>query len=145
MATKLRDPIGKYKFVVSISLPGFTMMRGGFSRVSGLGTEYDVAEYREGGDNNRVRKNKGLQRFDRVTLERGVMEDADLWELFISTERFSMTITEMDAEGNPIKAWAFENCFGQRYEEDELNATNSTEVLLQRLVIEHEGFEPIPV
>src|SRR3954454_16897796 len=75
-------PYGAFNFLVNINGPvSPTEPLGGFSDVSGLGTEMTVAEYRTGNQKeNHVRKVPGVHKVSDVTLKRGIVNSADLWD-----------------------------------------------------------------
>ena len=73
------DPYGRFNFLVEID--GVTVA--GFSEASGLTTDSNVMEYRNGDENNHgvstVRKLPGLVKFNNIVLKRGVTADQSLW------------------------------------------------------------------
>ena len=71
-------PYGAFNFVVNFD--GSDDF-GGFSDVSGIGTEVTVAEYRAGSDKeNHVRKVAGVHKVSDVTFKRGIVNFDSLWE-----------------------------------------------------------------
>lgn len=68
-----RDPYRNYKFEVEIG--GF--VRAGFSKIGGLERTTQVVDYREGGENEVMRKLPGQTEFSELTFERGVSNDDD--------------------------------------------------------------------
>jgi phage tail-like protein len=58
----------------------------GFTEVSGLEYEPNVAEYREGYDSERVRKISDLTKFNNITLKRGIVSLANMGDWFRSTQ-----------------------------------------------------------
>src|ERR1700712_4688977 len=75
-------PYGAYNFLVELS-DGSTSTDaiGGFSDVSGIGTEITLMEYRQGNDKeNHVRKVTGLYKASDVTLKRGIMGLTNFWD-----------------------------------------------------------------
>lgn len=69
------DPLRGYKFAVSDNTGTLLC---GFSKVSGLSEESEVAEYRDGCDPVTMRKFPGLVTFENVVLERGLSVNGDL-------------------------------------------------------------------
>ncbi len=61
------DPYGQFNFLIEID--GIT--RAGFSEVSGLTTDTNVIEYREGDEVTTVRKLAGLIKYTNIVLKRG--------------------------------------------------------------------------
>ena len=75
-------PYGAYNFLVDFGGPEAPgTAQGGFSDVSGLGTEITLMEYRQGNDKeNRVRKIPALHKASDVTLKRGIMGLRSFWD-----------------------------------------------------------------
>ena len=70
-------PYGAFNFLVNFD-GGETF--GGFSDVSGIGTEITVAEYRNGNEKeNHVRKVPGIHKISDVTLKRGIVNSKRCW------------------------------------------------------------------
>ena len=69
------DPLSGFNIQIEIN----GIAAAGFSECSGLSSETDVVEYREGGD-RRVRLLPGLTRFGRIVLRRGITADRALWD-----------------------------------------------------------------
>src|SRR5690606_40799366 len=71
-------PYGAFNYVVNFD--GGEIF-GGFSDVSGIGTELTIAEYRNGNEKeNHVRKIPGVHKVTDVTLKRGIVDSESLWE-----------------------------------------------------------------
>lgn len=68
------DPYRTFNFLVEID--GVTAA--GFSECSGLSTETEVIEYREGSDRGGVRKLSGLTKYSNIVLKRGITASRDL-------------------------------------------------------------------
>ena len=76
MATGERiDPYAGFNFLVEID--GIT--RAAFSECSGLSTDTDPIEYRDGSEDITVRKIPGLKKFANISLKRGMTKDMELW------------------------------------------------------------------
>src|SRR5262245_33340521 len=73
-----QTPYGAFNYIVNFD--GAEAF-GGFSDVSGLGSEVTIAEYRNGNDlENHVRKVPGVHKVSDVTLKRGIINSKSLWE-----------------------------------------------------------------
>jgi phage tail-like protein len=71
-----RDPFRSFNFRVEID--GIAL--GSFSEVSGLSSDGDIVEYRNGDDVPlHVRKLMGLRKFSNITLKRGYTANRELW------------------------------------------------------------------
>src|SRR2546423_7394777 len=93
------DPYRNFNFRVEIG--GLTIAA--FTEVSGLESEAEVIEYREGGD-SRVRKLPGLRKYPNIVLKRGLTQDATLWNwhkgvLDGNVERRNGSVILLDEQG----------------------------------------------
>ena len=74
---KREDPYQQFNFKIEID----GMDRAGFTECSGLTTDTDAIDYREGSDPTlNVRKLGGLRKYTNITLKRGYTKDKFLWE-----------------------------------------------------------------
>ena len=71
------DPYSAFNFLVEID----NIAVAGFSECTGLTTETDPIEYRNGDDDITVRKLPGLKKFTNINLKRGYTESKELWDL----------------------------------------------------------------
>ena len=99
------DPYGQFNFLVEIEGVGTF----GFSEVSGLTTDTDVTEYREGesDEQSTTRKIPGLIKYNNIVLKRGFTKDlsAYKWRLLViegKTSRASGSIILLDETRNPM-------------------------------------------
>jgi phage tail-like protein len=135
------DPFTVFNFLVEID--GVPVA--GFSECSGLSTENDVIEYRNGNEDNTVRKLPGLKRFGNIILKRGITEGVELWEwrktvMDGKTERRSGSIVLLDEARNPAVRWNFREGWPMKWEGPALNA-KSSEVAIEELVIACEDIQ----
>ncbi|MBO8161155.1 MAG: phage tail protein [Thermosipho sp. (in: Bacteria)] len=148
------DPLKNYKFLVEIT-GNMVFAKAGFQKVTGLKMSVNVIEYREGGDNDSKRKMPGLANYEPITLERGMSEDKDMWEFAMKTFdinkkgqlldpdfRAVMIIKLLDRSGNVAKAWRVDRVWVSEYETGDFDA-ESDGVMIERIVLQHEGFTKI--
>ncbi|HXP93471.1 MAG TPA: phage tail protein [Candidatus Binatia bacterium] len=142
MATR-NDPARSFNFLLS-----FDNMQGsvGFSECSGLSTDADIAEYREGADKSlSTRKLTGLQKHAHITLKRGVTKNLDLWTwrkniIEGTQDRRSGTITLLDELQQPVLHWKITAAWPVKYEGPGLNAKGN-DVAIETLELVHEGLD----
>src|SRR5262249_40937314 len=84
-----------------------------FLACSGLSSESDVIEYREGGETT-VRKLPGLTRYGRIVLKRGMTANRELWDwrqtvVNGQTERRNGVIVLLDDARIEVLRWRFVN------------------------------------
>lgn len=144
MATGDRDdPLLSFNFIVDIQ-----GIKAGFSEVSGLTSESNIVEYRNGNETNTARKLAGLVKFTNVVFKRGMTPTGkDIWDwrktvLDGKTERRSGTITLLDEAREAKLVWRFYEGWPSKLEGPGLNATDnkvsieSMEIAVEKLEIE---------
>jgi len=136
------DPYGQFNFLVEID--GIAVAQ--FAECTGLSTETDVIEYREGGEPSLgARKLAGLTRYAPIVLKRGVTKDKSLWNWRKSVtdghvSRRNGAIILLDAGRNEVARWNFRAGWPSRWEGPYLRASSS-EVAIEALEIVHEGLD----
>ncbi len=115
-----------------------------FAECSGLSSETEVIEYREGGEVG-VRKLPGLTRYAPIVLKRGLSSNRDLWNwrqtvVTGQTERRAGAIVLLNEARVPVLRWKFRNGWPSKIEGPVLNA-GSSDVAIESIEIVHEGLE----
>ena len=137
----IRDnPYGAFNFLVSLG-GGVDAdhVAAGFSDVSGLETEIEYAEYRNGNDKlNEVRKIAGLTRVGEVTLKRGLIGDLSLFEWLTATrdgtpDPRTVTITLLDEQRRPVCTWVLTRAQPRKWVGPRLAAGASGHVAMEEL------------
>jgi phage tail-like protein len=142
-------PYGAFNFLVNLNGPvGPEEPLGGFSDVSGLGTEMTVAEYRNGNDaENHVRKVPGVHKVADVTLKRGIVNSADLWQWIDDVRRTGINaqrqvvITLRDETGADVQSWTLRGVIPLKYTGPTLAAKGGGDVAMEELVLSAEALE----
>lgn len=133
-------PYNAFNFTVAF---GDGDIEGGFSEVSGLGTEVTVAEYRNGNDKrNVVTKIPGMFKVNDVTLKRGIVNSDPVFKMFkdlqdgkIEDAKQSVTVTLMDETGtNAVQKWQLLDVFPTKYTGPSLSAKGGGDVAMEELV-----------
>lgn len=136
------DPYGKFNFLLEID----GVVQAAFSEVSGLSSETEIIEYREGSDKlSSVRKLPGLTKFANIVLKRGLTTDKSLWNWRKSVvdgnvQRANGSIVLLDAARQPVMRWNFRRGWPSKWEGPALNA-KSSEVAIETIEIAHEGLD----
>lgn len=147
-------------FKFKVEIPGFDASIG-FAKVSGLKEESEISEYREGTDPITPHKFPGLVSYDNIVLERGLSSNNDmvLWrrQVVAATRganaskeglteeiRRPVTIKLYNRAGALVKQWEVYEAFPAVLEYDDFDASSS-DVVLHRLELAHEGFEEVAV
>jgi phage tail-like protein len=145
------DPYGAFNFMVMLGeVGGEDQILGGFSDVSGLGNEVKYSEYRNGNEQNHVRKIPNVNSTDDVTLKRGVIGDLRLFSWLKTTrdgtiDRRTVTITLLDESRKPVCRWVLSAAQPKKWVGPTLSAKGGAEVALEELHLVAETIEFQPV
>ena len=138
-------PYGAFNFLVNVD-GGETF--GGFSDVSGLGTDITIAEYRNGNEKeNHVRKVPGIHKVGDVTLKRGVIDSKSLWDWIKDTRTHgvaaqkNVVITLLDEAQNAVQSWKLRGVVPMKYTGPTLAAKGGGDVAMEELVLSAEALE----
>jgi phage tail-like protein len=140
-------PYGAFNFLVNLGGGvGPDEPLGGFSDVSGLGTEVTVAEYRNGNDpENHVRKVPGVHKVSDVTLKRGIVSSADLFAWVEQVRRNgvaaqrTVTITLRDEAAAAVQTWTLRGVIPLKWTGPTLAAKGGGDVAMEELVLSAES------
>ena len=145
-------PYSAFNFLVNLNGPlQPDEPLGGFSDVSGIGTEITIAEYRNGNEpENHVRKVPGVHKVSDVTLKRGIVSSQDLWEWIDEVRRTGVsgqrdvTITMRDEAGTDVQSWTLRSVVPMKYTGPTLAAKGGGDVAMEELVLSAEGIDFAP-
>lgn len=131
------------RFTVELRLDD-AAISGYFTEVSGLGSENEVVEFRDGSDPNVVRKLPGRLKYENITLKRGIIRDGSLWEWRrlvetgnVADARTNGTIVLLD-RGTPVASWRFLRAWPAKVSGPELEG-DGNDIAIETIVIAHEG------
>ena len=133
-------PYGAFNFVVEFD--GGEVF-GGFSDVSGLGTEITVAEYRNGNEKeNHVRKIAGVHKVSDVTLKRGIVDSKSLFQ-WIKESRVqgpaavkkSVVIRLLDEARAPVQSWVLTDVIPMKYTGPTFAGKGGGDVAMEEIVL----------
>jgi phage tail-like protein len=133
------DPYPAFRFEIRID--GFAS--GSFSECTGLASETEIVEYREGGRNDRVHKFVGSTDQPNLILRRGIV-DRELydWHAEIAAGRIAPrngVILVRDASGQQVvMEWRFQDALPVKWTGPKLDALESR-ISLETLELAHQG------
>lgn len=152
--TSVEDPLKVFRFILEID--GFA--RAGFMECTGLERTTEVAEYREGGDNETPKKSAGLSKFGDVTLKRGQVLDEGQNDFYNWAQevhnvsslggtqrdyRRDVDIVQFERGGLEVARWRLHESWPNRFKPfGDLNALGNDNSI-EELVLAHEGFEKV--
>jgi phage tail-like protein len=138
------DPYLSFNFLVEIE----GLLVGGFSQVSGLQSEVEVHDYREGGLNDYVHRLAGPVRYPaNLVLRRGITDVPALWQWHRDVrrgiiQRRNVTVILNDGAGRAVNHWHLERAYPVRWLGPDLRADANT-VAVETLELAHCGFAAI--
>jgi len=151
MPTFRQNPYGAFNFIVTLGGTqgdgGEGTIIGGFSDVSGLGTDVSYSEYRNGNERfNTVRKIPNTHKPDDVTLKRGVVGSDDLWVWLKgvrdgTADPRNVTIFLLDEARNPVVTWTLRNAQPKKWTGPTLAAKGGGDVAMEEISLVHEGLD----
>jgi phage tail-like protein len=128
----------------------------GFAEVSGLNSELEVEEHREGGRNIGPRRFPRWGRYPNLVFRRGVTGSTFLWDWWADVISHSFTLATTTApprrngvilldgvNHGAIAGWFFSNALPERLVGPSLNARGN-EIAIETLELSHEGLLRLP-
>jgi phage tail-like protein len=138
-------PYGAFNYLVNFD--GGEVF-GGFSDVSGIGTEVTVAEYRNGNEKeNHVRKVAGIHKVSDVTLKRGILNSKSLFDWISQTRtqgpaaQRNVTITLLDEAHTPVQTWVLRGVIPMKYTGPTLAGKGGGDVAMEEIALSAEAME----
>lgn len=133
------DPMMSFNFKLEIE--GITVA--GFSECTGLNSESNVIDYREGPEPITPRKLPGLNKFSNLTLKRGISIDKQLYEWRKTAAdgditRKNLSIVLQNEKHDEVARWNVINAWISKMMVPDLKA-NANEVAIETVEITHEG------
>ncbi|HKS28219.1 MAG TPA: phage tail protein [Pyrinomonadaceae bacterium] len=133
------DPLASFNFKLEIE--GITIA--GFSEVTGLNSESNVIDYREGDEPITPRKLPGLNKFANLTLKRGMSVDKQLYEWRKTVvdgdiTRKNLSIVLQNEKHDEVARWNVFNAWISKMAVPDLKA-NANEIAIETVEITHEG------
>jgi phage tail-like protein len=146
------DPYKNFKFKLLVD----GKVVAGVSKVSALKRTTEVVEHREGGDPSKSRKSPGRNKFEPITLERGVTHDPvfenwanKVWnltngfgaEVSLKDFRKDVSIEVYNEAGQKVIGYKVYRAWVSEFQAlPDLDA-NANAVAIEHLKLEHEGWE----
>ena len=143
MAADNEYPLVAFRFSVE-----WGNSRIGFTEVSGLTTEVQPIEYRDGSSKDySVVKMPGMTKYPNIVMKRGIIKGDASYIAWIKdikhhnpVNRRPITIKLLDESGNPVVTWKVKNAFPIKVEGPALKSTGN-ESAIESMEMAHEGFE----
>lgn len=140
------DPYMGYNFLVEVG----GVVLGGFSEVSGLGSQIELESYNEGGLNKYVHQFPKHTTHSNLVLTRGLIH-TDLFFLWYAgmvkreIERLNGTIILLSSKHSaqiPVMYWSFEKAYPVKWEGPDLNASTEN-IAVEKIELVHQGISTL--
>ena len=137
------DPVVKFRFAVLID--GVTV--GWFTECNGLSVERETVSHSEGGTNDFVHQLPGRVKQSRVTLKRGLANNA-LWLWFNKglydgkVARMNITIVLYNSDLSQKKLWNLEKAYPVKWSGPDFQS-DSSQATIETLELVHNGLKMI--
>jgi phage tail-like protein len=116
-----------------------------FQTVSGLSVEYDMEEYKEGGENRFTHKLPVRTKYGDMVLKRGMLTDSEVitWCLKAFRDRefkpADLNIILMNEKGEPLRTWKIAHAIPKKWLVSDFNA-NENSVVIETLELSYRYF-----
>ncbi|MEG3936006.1 MULTISPECIES: phage tail protein [unclassified Microcoleus] len=136
------DPYNGSNFYLEIE----GLITGGFSEITGLESEIEFESYQEGGVNGYSHQFPRRTRYPNLVLSHGLTSNDTLWTWYQSTTQGNIqlknvTIILLTRQQIPVMLWNFKNAYPVKWSGPTFNASNATEVAVERLELIHQGID----
>lgn len=116
-----------------------------FQSASGLSVEYDMEEYKEGGENRFTHKLPVRTKFADLVLKRGMLTDSEVIKWFLDAFRdrefkpTDITVILMNEKSEHLRTWKVAHAIPKKWLISDLNA-NESAVVIETLELSYRYF-----
>jgi phage tail-like protein len=116
-----------------------------FQAVSGLSVEYDMEEYKEGGENRFTHKLPVRTKYADMVLKRGMVTGSEViaWCLRAFRERLfspaDVNVILMNEKGEPLRTWKVVHAIPKKWQVSDLNA-NENAIVIETIELSYRYF-----
>lgn len=106
-----------------------------FQTVSGLSAEYDMEEYKEGGENRFTHKLPVRTKYADLVLKRGMLTDSEVIRWFFRALRdrefqpTDLNVILMNEKSEPLRTWKVAHAIPRKWVVSDLNASENSLVI----------------
>ena len=117
---------------------------GKWTKVEGLVVEYEIQEYKEGGNNAFIHRLPGRRKYQTIKLTRPLDKDSGRVAKLISDvikpgKRHTAQITALDAAGTQVTAWALDGVLVSKWTGPNFDV-GGKDTAFESLELVHNGF-----
>lgn len=117
---------------------------GKWTKCEGLGVEYEIHEYKEGGENGFIHRLPGRRKYQTVKLTRPLDADSGKVAEMVSRvgqpgDRHTAQIRVLDAQGLEVTSWSLDGVVIHKWTGPSLDV-NGKDIAFESLELVHNGF-----
>lgn len=140
-----KDPYFACNFLVEIG----GLIAGGFNEVSGLESDIELESYNEGGVHGFTHQFPTRTKYPNLVLSRGLLDVDILWLWYKATaagkvQQRNGTIILLNQKRQPVMWWNFKKAYPVKWTGPSLNASNTTQVAIEKIELVHQGLDKPP-
>jgi phage tail-like protein len=122
---------------------------GDWTKCEGLSVEYDVFEYKEGGNNGFIHRLPGRAKYTNIKLSRPIDDSSAAvagWLASVQARVNPSTaaITVLDSDGSPVTTWNLIGVYPAKWTGPTLDVGSNT-AAMETLELVHNGFMAVPL
>jgi phage tail-like protein len=116
-----------------------------FQSVSGLSVEYDMEEYKEGGENRFTHKLPVRTKYADMVLKRGMLTDSEVMRWCFKAfrdrefEPADVNVILMNEQGEPLRTWKVAHAIPKKWLVSDLSA-NDNAIVIETLELSYRYF-----
>jgi len=116
-----------------------------FQSVSGLSVEYDMEEFKEGGENRFTHKLPVRTKYADLVLKRGMLTDSAVMQWCFNAfrnrefEPADVNVLLMNEQGEPLRTWKVAHAIPKKWLVSDLNA-NDNAIVIETLELAYRHF-----
>ncbi|MDR4505832.1 MAG: phage tail protein [Candidatus Scalindua sp.] len=116
-----------------------------FQTVSGLSVEYDIEEYKEGGENRFIHKLPVRTKYADLVLKRGMVTGSQVINWFLKAFRdrefkpADVNVILMNEKSEPLRTWKVAHAIPRKWVVSDLNA-NENSVVIETMELSYRYF-----
>jgi phage tail-like protein len=116
-----------------------------FQTVSGLAVEYDMEEFKEGGENRFTHKLPVRTKYSDMVLKRGMLTDSEVINWFLRAFRdrefkpSDLNVILMNEKSEPLRTWKVSHAIPKKWLISDLNA-NENSLVIETLELSYRYF-----
>lgn len=116
-----------------------------FQAVSGLSVEYDMEEFKEGGENRFTHKLPVRTKYADLVLKRGMLTDSTVMQWCFNAFRnrefkpADVNVILMNEQGEPLRTWKVAHAIPKKWLVSDLNA-NDNALVIETLELSYRYF-----